>query len=347
VYFSCVSQFQNPPNYLLRIAGRELQGTIPKYIGLLYDRLEVLDLGNNSLIGTIPIELRNLKSLKELRLDHNNLSGVIPGEIFISTEENVKKIVASSEASPSNQSNDRLLKKQNNNVISSLPPAANHRGLKSDKATRKPTRNPTRAPILASTKPSTRPPSSFPTNVPTESDIGQTWEVLDLSHNNFNGTIPSEISFLRSLTHLILDNNTQLEGNISCTLLSKLEEGKSVCQGFIPPSMSPTIKSESPTIIDHHQPKPTIDGTGTGSIGANLTSGSITAIAVVASCVLLLLFLCVVCRNRLQREDNGFRNTLAFQQGVVFGEAAASACDSDCDSDCHARLASNTRTTRR
>jgi hypothetical protein len=49
VYFSCVSQFQNPPNYLLRIAGRELQGTIPKYIGLLYDRLEVLDLGKCNL----------------------------------------------------------------------------------------------------------------------------------------------------------------------------------------------------------------------------------------------------------------------------------------------------------
>jgi len=141
-----------------------------------------------------------------------------------------------------------------------------------------------------------------------ENNIGQTWEVIDLSHNVLTGTIPKEISILRNLTHLILDNNADLTGDISCSLLSELVEDINVCQ---------PINHANGSIVNNtvNEAKKSIDNNTNGSIGADLTPGIIATIAVVASCVLLWLFLGVIDRNRRNnrqhQEDEEFLQDVA------------------------------------
>ena len=57
-----------------------MSGTIPSEIGNLTS-LRDLELDDNQLSGTIPSEIGNLTSLRDLELDDNQLSGTIPSEI--------------------------------------------------------------------------------------------------------------------------------------------------------------------------------------------------------------------------------------------------------------------------
>ncbi|CAK7344445.1 unnamed protein product [Dovyalis caffra] len=69
----------SPPSKFLKLDLNinKLVGSIPLEIGNMKN-LEVLDLSNNALIGPIPQILGNLEKLEELDLDHNNLVGPIP-----------------------------------------------------------------------------------------------------------------------------------------------------------------------------------------------------------------------------------------------------------------------------
>ncbi len=64
----------------LELGNNSLNGTIPASIGQL-DRLFILDLRRNSLQGPIPPELGQLKRLRDLVLSHTGLSGALPPEM--------------------------------------------------------------------------------------------------------------------------------------------------------------------------------------------------------------------------------------------------------------------------
>ncbi|KAL0915754.1 hypothetical protein M5K25_013207 [Dendrobium thyrsiflorum] len=73
------SNFGQLQPYIIHIslAYNNLSGTIPSSIGYL-QVLQILNLSNNFLIGSIPSSLQNCSYLEVLVLEHNNLSGQIP-----------------------------------------------------------------------------------------------------------------------------------------------------------------------------------------------------------------------------------------------------------------------------
>ncbi|XP_056841879.1 receptor-like protein 35, partial [Raphanus sativus] len=64
----------------LDFSGNELEGEIPKSIGLLKE-IRVLNLSNNGFTGRIPSSLGNLTALESLDVSRNKLSGEIPQEL--------------------------------------------------------------------------------------------------------------------------------------------------------------------------------------------------------------------------------------------------------------------------
>jgi hypothetical protein len=68
---------------LLVLYSNQLQGTIPDALGEQLQQLTVLNLGNNTLSGTVPRLLTTLKHLTYLTLDTNpQLTGVLPAFNF-------------------------------------------------------------------------------------------------------------------------------------------------------------------------------------------------------------------------------------------------------------------------
>lgn len=103
---------------LLSIPGIELTGSIPSEIGLLakiskfcalaslaslFPRAnhsspvppETLHLHDNDLSGTIPTTLGNLPNAKQIILHFNQLTGVMPEEVCLLTDESLEALVVS------------------------------------------------------------------------------------------------------------------------------------------------------------------------------------------------------------------------------------------------------------
>jgi hypothetical protein len=70
----------------IQLAGNQLEGTLDEFGRLLPHFLTHLDLSNNRFSGTIPTNLLNLRSLEDVRLDHNDLEGPIPPSITSSIQ---------------------------------------------------------------------------------------------------------------------------------------------------------------------------------------------------------------------------------------------------------------------
>ena len=172
-----------------------LGGLLPQEIGNLKNLIE-LDVGDNSLIGPIPLTLSRLTSLKILILAQNQLSG-LPQEIG-----NLKNLM--------------LLDVGNNDIIGPIPSTL---GLFSDLSYLDLSCNQFNSSIpneltrltqlfhldLSSNKLS----GKIPSQIASMEDL--TW--LDLSNNNIKGSIPGEITKLSRLDYLNLSGN-KLSGRV-------------------------------------------------------------------------------------------------------------------------------------
>lgn len=67
----------------LRLMKNNLQGSLPKEIFTGLPDLRVLELQGNDLVGTLPIEIGNLRKIEYLKLENNSLSSTIPTEICL------------------------------------------------------------------------------------------------------------------------------------------------------------------------------------------------------------------------------------------------------------------------
>ncbi|CAM8883440.1 unnamed protein product [Rhodiola kirilowii] len=65
----------------LYLSNNSLHGKIPNQIGLLWRRLQHLNLAGNSFEGRIPLELSNCSNILRMSFYHNNLSGRIPPQL--------------------------------------------------------------------------------------------------------------------------------------------------------------------------------------------------------------------------------------------------------------------------
>ena len=77
----------------LHLSSNEISGSIPEYIGESCPNLRDLRLSNNKLSGNLPRSLGALKILEEMNVEKNDLSGLIPVDLF---NLNLKVLVLSS-----------------------------------------------------------------------------------------------------------------------------------------------------------------------------------------------------------------------------------------------------------
>ncbi|XP_047094534.1 receptor-like protein EIX1 [Lolium rigidum] len=70
---------------MLEVSENQLSGSVPVEIGMLTN-LSYIDLSNNNLSGSLPTEIGTLTKLTHLHLGHNNFSGSLPAEIGVLTK---------------------------------------------------------------------------------------------------------------------------------------------------------------------------------------------------------------------------------------------------------------------
>ena len=222
----------------LSLFGNQLSGAIPVALGSL-SNLTHLSLGGNELSGAIPVELGNLSNLTHLYLYENQLSGAIPEEL-------------------GNLSNLTHLSLFGNQLSGAIPEELGN---------------------LESLEVLSLFGNQLSGAIPEELGNLESLEWLNLHGNQLSGTIPVELGNLSNLTFLDLQEN-QLSGAIpqNMTGLTKLEtfrfQGNGGlcaplnaafqtwlqgikdasgpnCSGTSPPSDSPDLIVESPSVNDN------------------------------------------------------------------------------------------------
>ncbi|CAD6270341.1 unnamed protein product [Miscanthus lutarioriparius] len=170
-------------------------GSVPSPIGEL-DKLVVLKLQNNSLIGPIPSTFSDLKILSTLNLSQNSLSGGIPSGIFELPKLSNLYLQGNNISGhiPISISSSKYLIELNlgdnalTGTIPTMPTTVTTSVLNLS-------HNHLNGPILS--------------NINSLSEL----EILDLSHNNLSGDVPSSLGTLQSLTLLELSYN-DLSGSV-------------------------------------------------------------------------------------------------------------------------------------
>ncbi|KAG7032447.1 MDIS1-interacting receptor like kinase 2, partial [Cucurbita argyrosperma subsp. argyrosperma] len=143
--------YRLPVLSVLDISGNRLSGVIPTEIGNITN-LRTLSLGDNNLTGPFPLEIKSLYRLEQIYVQNNALMGLIPSSVFQLTS--LKELNLAS-----------------NNFIGSIPSEITH-SLQF---------------LNASCNMLT---GSIPFNL-FDLISYQYWLQIDLSHNSFNGPIPS------------------------------------------------------------------------------------------------------------------------------------------------------------
>ena len=246
----------------LSLFGNQLSGAIPVELGSL-SNLTHLSLGGNELSGAIPVELGNLSNLTHLYLYENQLSGAIPEELGNLESLEVLSLYGNelSGAIPvelGNMEDLEVLSLFGNQLSGAIPEELGN---------------------LESLEVLSLFGNQLSGAIPEELGNLESLEWLNLHGNQLSGTIPVELGNLSNLTFLDLQEN-QLSGAIpqNMTGLTKLEtfrfQGNGGlcaplnaafqtwlqgikdasgpnCSGTSPPSDSPDLIVESPSVNDN------------------------------------------------------------------------------------------------
>ncbi|MDR3575869.1 MAG: hypothetical protein P4L50_18560 [Anaerolineaceae bacterium] len=208
----------------LNLHNNNLKGTLPIQLGNLTG-LQVLDLDTNHLSGSIPTQLGNLTDLHEIVLNNNQFSGSIPTQLGNPTgmEElilNVNKLTGSIPSQLGNLTNLVVLDLGSNQLSGSIPSVL---------------ANLTALQTLGLGN------NRLSGGIPSQLGNLTGLQTLDLSSNKLSGSIPAELGNLNILNWINLSSN-QLTGNIptefgNLTQLQNLFINSNLLSGSLPVSL--------------------------------------------------------------------------------------------------------------
>uniref|UniRef100_A0ACD5YD89 Uncharacterized protein n=1 Tax=Avena sativa TaxID=4498 RepID=A0ACD5YD89_AVESA len=212
--------------HILDMSGNALNGSFPRSVGNLSTSLQRLNLGNNQIVGTIPVEIFNLRNLQLLAMDNNLLTGVIPSVIG-----NLHQLF--------------ILTLSGNNFSGQIPPTIGYLSRLNKLYLDSNGFSGTIPTSLGNCKQLDMLNLSFNSlqgPIPSELISSTTLLGLDLSNNNLTGSIPLQIGALLQLLRLDISFNT-LSGHIplslgQCVQLSSLVLRSNMLNGSIPLSLS-------------------------------------------------------------------------------------------------------------
>lgn len=208
------------------VNGNTLNGNIPISDRNLSRSLVRLSLGNNQIVGTIPVEIFNLRNLQMLAVYKNLLTGVIPSTIgnldqLVVLDLSGNKFSGQIPSTIGNLSRLNQLSLDNNDLSGNIPATlGNCKQLNMLK--------------LSS--------NSLQGPIPRELINSTTLIRLDLSTNYLTGSIPQQIGALLQLVQLDISFN-RLSGPVplslgQCVQLSSLRFRSNMLNGSIPQSFS-------------------------------------------------------------------------------------------------------------
>jgi Leucine-rich repeat (LRR) protein len=211
---------------LLSLAGNQLSGTIPEYIGDLSTELTQLFLDHNNLSGIAPSSIGNLTGLTKLGLSANNLTGTLGEWIGMlkylqQIELQQNNFIGPIPSSIGNLTLLTILYLDHNEFTGTIPTSFAHLQQLTD--------------LELSY-------NNLFGNLPSEVFSIPTLTICELSNNKLEGQIPLEVGHLAQLTELYLSSN-KLSGEIPSTLsqcqeLNILKLDQNYLTGSIPMSIA-------------------------------------------------------------------------------------------------------------
>ncbi|KAG6698949.1 hypothetical protein I3842_08G045500 [Carya illinoinensis] len=200
----------------INLTNSGLQGTLHEFSFSLFPNLESVDLSSNTLLGTIPSQIRSLSKLIYLDLSYNKLSGNIPPEVGFLT-------------------NLQFLYLCENQLNGSIPEEISH---------------------LKSLSELQLCNNSLDGSIPTSLSILSDLASLHLYGNKLSGFIPPEMGNLSNLVELFIDSNCltgpipSTFGNLK--MLNYLYIYNNSLSGRIPPEIGNMTSLEELSLVGNH-----------------------------------------------------------------------------------------------
>jgi Leucine-rich repeat (LRR) protein len=224
---------------ILEMSGNYLNGSLSRSFGNFSTSLQRINLGENQIVGTIPVEIFNLRNLQLFSLHRNLLTGVIPSAI-------------------SNLDQLFILRLGGNKFSGQIPPTIGNLSRLNYLYLESNTLSGNIPASLGKCKQLNMLNLSFNSlegPIPSELTNNTTLVSLDLSKNNLTGSIPPQIGALLQLVQLDISFNN-LSGQVPlslghCVQLYSLVLGSNMLYGSIPQSFS-ELKSIEQIDLSHN-----------------------------------------------------------------------------------------------